>query len=162
MDTKQDIYDEDLVEVDVSELGAICSNLSKACEKQYLNEEMKLFNELSSYFNSISPIKETSNVEKLLELINKDIESYKGLKDYCIENNDRGAARVAVWGERVTRMLQSLVVRYLKEGETLLLNTSIYVCSVCGFVYIGDNPPEKCPVCGVPSYKFEKIKGQKK
>ena len=25
-----------------------------------------------------------------------------------------------------------------------------YVCPVCGYVYEGDNPPEKCPVCGVP------------
>ncbi len=23
-----------------------------------------------------------------------------------------------------------------------------YVCPVCGYVYEGDNPPEKCPICG--------------
>ena len=23
-----------------------------------------------------------------------------------------------------------------------------YVCPVCGYVYEGDNPPEKCPLCG--------------
>ncbi len=29
-----------------------------------------------------------------------------------------------------------------------------FVCSVCGYVYEGDNPPEKCPVCGAPADKF--------
>ena len=24
-----------------------------------------------------------------------------------------------------------------------------YVCPVCGYVYEGENPPEKCPLCGV-------------
>ena len=23
-----------------------------------------------------------------------------------------------------------------------------YVCPVCGYIYTGDNPPEKCPLCG--------------
>ena len=25
-----------------------------------------------------------------------------------------------------------------------------WVCTVCGYTYEGDNPPEKCPQCGVP------------
>ena len=29
-----------------------------------------------------------------------------------------------------------------------------YVCPVCGYVYEGENPPEKCPQCGVPGSKF--------
>ena len=29
-----------------------------------------------------------------------------------------------------------------------------YVCPVCGYVYEGENPPEKCPQCGVPGAKF--------
>ncbi|MBP3762207.1 MAG: NADH peroxidase [Ruminococcus sp.] len=31
-----------------------------------------------------------------------------------------------------------------------------YVCPVCGYVHEGDNPPEKCPQCGVPGSKFIK------
>ncbi|MDR1866987.1 MAG: NADH peroxidase [Treponema sp.] len=35
-----------------------------------------------------------------------------------------------------------------------------FVCSVCGYVYTGDNPPEFCPQCKVPAAKFkEKITG---
>ena len=32
-----------------------------------------------------------------------------------------------------------------------------WVCTVCGYVYEGENPPEKCPQCGVPASKFIKI-----
>ena len=29
-----------------------------------------------------------------------------------------------------------------------------WVCSVCGYVYEGANPPEQCPVCKASSDKF--------
>ncbi len=29
-----------------------------------------------------------------------------------------------------------------------------YVCPVCGYVHEGNEPPEKCPQCGVPGTKF--------
>ena len=35
-----------------------------------------------------------------------------------------------------------------------------WVCSVCGYVYEGENPPEKCPQCGVPASKFTEQKGK--
>ena len=31
-----------------------------------------------------------------------------------------------------------------------------YVCSVCGYVHEGDNPPEACPQCKAPAEKFKK------
>lgn len=33
-----------------------------------------------------------------------------------------------------------------------------FVCPVCGYVHEGDNPPEKCPQCGVPGSKFTEMK----
>ena len=36
-----------------------------------------------------------------------------------------------------------------------------WVCTVCGYVHEGDNPPEKCPQCGVPASKFkEKVEAE--
>ena len=29
-----------------------------------------------------------------------------------------------------------------------------FVCTVCGYVYIGEEAPEKCPQCGAPKSKF--------
>lgn len=37
-----------------------------------------------------------------------------------------------------------------------------WICKVCGYVYEGENPPANCPVCGVPSDKFEKMGGEMK
>ncbi len=35
-----------------------------------------------------------------------------------------------------------------------------WVCSVCGYVHEGENPPEKCPQCQAPADKFnEKTEG---
>ena len=31
-----------------------------------------------------------------------------------------------------------------------------WVCSVCGYVYEGEQPPERCPQCKVPADKFVK------
>lgn len=35
-----------------------------------------------------------------------------------------------------------------------------YVCSVCGYVYEGDEPPIECPVCKAPAEKFTKQDGE--
>ena len=34
-----------------------------------------------------------------------------------------------------------------------------FVCQVCGYVYEGDQAPEKCPQCGAPASKFTKQEG---
>ena len=30
-------------------------------------------------------------------------------------------------------------------------------CLVCGYIHEGDEPPDKCPVCGAPKEKFEEV-----
>ena len=32
-----------------------------------------------------------------------------------------------------------------------------WICTVCGYVHTGDNPPEKCPTCGQPATVFKKM-----
>ncbi|HJC81581.1 MAG TPA: NADH peroxidase, partial [Candidatus Anaerostipes avicola] len=36
-----------------------------------------------------------------------------------------------------------------------------WVCTVCGYVYEGEQPPEKCPQCGVPAEKFKEMAGER-
>ena len=31
-----------------------------------------------------------------------------------------------------------------------------WICPVCGYIHYGDNPPETCPLCGVPGSMFKK------
>jgi len=35
-----------------------------------------------------------------------------------------------------------------------------FICTVCGHIHEGENPPEVCPVCGVGSDKFEEQSGE--
>ena len=113
-------------------LAALCSNLARGCEKQYREEEAALFQQIAAYFTAAAQ-----------------------------GEGDRGAQRICVWGEKVTNMLYALLGRYQREGEAFLENTQVWVCSVCGFLYIGDAPPALCPVCKVPAWKFDKIEGRR-
>lgn len=35
-------------------------------------------------------------------------------------------------------------------------NDTKWVCSVCGYIHTGENPPDKCPLCGVSKENFIK------
>lgn len=150
----------DLGKLSAGQLAALCSNLARGCEKQYKQEEADLFKQLADYFTAAVPAVNDASVEKLAKELRTDADNYAAVRATADANADRGAARVCVWGEKVTRMLSSLVNRYLNEGEAMLKDTNIWVCTTCGFVYIGDTPPELCPVCKVPNWKFEKIEGR--
>ncbi len=153
----QETYEEDMRELSFGELSALCSNLSKGCEKQYRPEEAGLFAQLAEYYNGKSEPADTDQFEALSALIEKDLESYVTANSVSAVQTDRGALRALVWGEKVTRILASLLSRYEKQKDALLENTNVYVCEICGFVYVGDQPPEICPVCKVPSMKIRKI-----
>ena len=154
------IPENDLQELSAGQLAALCSNLARGCEKQYRPAEAELFRELADYFAAVMPAAADASVEKLAAALQDDIDQYGFVRAAADAAADRGAARVCVWGEKVTRMLASLVNRYLKEGEAMLAGTSIWVCTTCGFVYVGEQAPELCPVCKVPAWKFEKVEGR--
>lgn len=148
----------DLREMTVGEISALCSNLAKGCEKQYLAEESALFTQLSEYFKSKTPEEDQPDISGLLKLVQKDLEQgFAAANSAAGAKEDRGAKRALVWSEKVTRILNSLLARYEKEGDGFIRNTNVYVCDICGFVYVGDDPPELCPVCKVPSWKFAQI-----
>ena len=154
--------DADLKQLTSGQLAALFSNLARGCEKQYRPEEAALFMRIADYYTSVTPYPQESSLEELAALLKTDIrERYPATKSVAEQEGDRGVQRVCVWGEKVTRMLSSLAERYLKEGEDMLKDTEIWVCTVCGFVFIGKNPPELCPVCKVPAWTFEKVEGRR-
>ena len=144
------------------QMAALCSSLGRGCEKQYKAEEAALFRELAAWFTAAEPPAEDASVEALAALLREDTADYPSLRAAADAAHDRGAARICVWGEKVTRMLSSLLDRYLREGEDMLAGQEIWVCTTCGFVWIGEAPPELCPVCKVPAWKFEKAEGSVK
>lgn len=153
--------DEDMRELSPGVLAALCSNLARGCEKQYKEEEAALFRQLADYFTAAAPPQAEVDAAHLAALIQRDLEQgYPFVRETAETRRDRGTLRVCTWGEKVTNMLRSLLTQYQEEGEEMLRGTSIWVCTICGFLYVGDTPPEMCPVCKVPAWKFERVEGR--
>lgn len=148
-------------ELSAMEMSVVCSNLARGCEKQYLPEQAESFQKLADFFRAKAEPSKEADIQMLIELIDRDLDvGYPYANKVSSEKNDRGALRSLVWSEKVTRMLKSLLERYETEGNKMLENTGVWVCSICGFVYVGDKAPDLCPVCKVPSWKFEKVEGR--
>ena len=152
----------DLKELTPLEMSALCSNLARGCEKQYRSEEAGLFTQLAQYFKAASAPAENPDMAGLLALIDRDLNvGFPAAKEAAgQEPRDRGALRALTWSEKVTRIQKSLLERWQKEGDAMLTDTGVWVCTICGFIFIGSEPPALCPVCKVPSWKFEKIEGR--
>ena len=61
--------------------------------------------------------------------------------------------------EEIDRLINTEEFKNSKEDSNLEIeeqNNTKWVCSVCGHIHYGDNPPEKCPLCGVPKDLFKK------
>lgn len=150
-------------ELSPMELSMICSNLARGCEKQYMQEQSENFRKLADFFQKQQPASEDAGRERLLALMEEDLNrGYPDARAIAEAEGDRGALRAITWNEKVTRMAEALLKQYREKGDALLEHTSVWVCSVCGFICIGTEPPERCPVCKVPSWKFEKAEGGKR
>ncbi|MEG0570203.1 MAG: rubredoxin [Oscillospiraceae bacterium] len=150
--------DHQMKELNNGELSALCSNLAKGCEKQYMLEQSELFTQLADYYKVNTSDVAQEGFQKLLDMINSDLENeFKNANIAANASGDRGAKRALTWSEKVTRMLNSLLLRIEKDGDEFIKNTNVYVCDICGFVYVGEQPPDICPICKVPSLKILKI-----
>lgn len=62
----------------------------------------------------------------------------------------------AMKAEKVHAGIYAAALAAVKEGKDLE-GKEVYVCPYCGNVVL-DEPPEHCPICGVPGSKFILIK----
>jgi len=44
---------------------------------------------------------------------------------------------------------------HVDKGEDMPIEGKIWICPICGHTYIGEEPPEKCPICGTPGKRYE-------
>ncbi len=154
------LADSDMRALDAIELSALCSNLAKGCEKQYKPEQAQAFERLATWFGKRAGRPADPSFENILKKVNDDLErGFGAANSISSEHGDRGALRSLTWSEKVSMILKSLLTRYEKEGDAMVAYTGVYVCTICGFVFVGDSLPEVCPVCKVPNHKFEKIGG---
>lgn len=152
------VQEEDLRQLSSAELSVLCSSLAKGCEKQYLTEEMELFKQLADYYLAKRKLKASADLEAINTAVGTDLSKHY---PFAVETSksmqDRGALRVLAWSEKVSNILLSLLERYKKQGDRLLENTQIFVCDICGFVFVGDSAPDICPICKVPKLKIHPV-----
>lgn len=155
------LVDSDANKLTPGELAALFSNLARGCEKQYKPEEQALFLELADYYTRAMAPLDTADESVLVGHIQDDLtQHYPSARAVATQAADRGTLRILTWGEKVTRSLESLLKRYAREGTAFLEQNDLWVCSVCGFLYVGPSAPKLCPVCKVPDWKFERIEGR--
>ncbi len=147
---------EDLRELTSDEISLICSNLARGCEKQYLEEE-KLFRELAQYYEQKGQSKK-GTLGDITNQVTQDLEELKIAMDIADKYQDRGAKRIITWATKTSTIMKAILDNYQRKGIDYLKNTKIWVCDICGFVYVGDVPPEICPICKVPSLKILEVK----
>ncbi len=150
----------ELRELNAIEISVLCSNLAKGCEKQYQTEQAAAFQTLADWFQSRAQRPADASFDTLLEKVSENLRSdYPAVNAIAHQHADRGAQRALTWSEKVSMILKSLLQRYALEGDRMTAHPGVWVCTICGFVYIGDELPEVCPVCKVPNRKFERIGG---
>ena len=143
------------------EMSAVCSNLARGCEKQYIPQEASWYRELKAYFKGSAGKQPDASYQQMLELTRADLDSTIAESVAVARaEGDRGAQRALIWDEKVTRIHKSLLMRYMRDGDAMFDRVNAYVCTACGFIYLGAEPPELCPVCKVPAWKFEKVEGR--
>ena len=148
---------EDLRELSNYEISLICSNLARGCEKQYLEEETKLFKELAEYYER-KEVKKEGTFNDILNNVNNDINSLKEAMEVANQYQDRGAKRIITWATKTTNIIKYIIENYQKNGVNYLKDVKIWVCDICGYVYIGNDVPKICPICKVPSLKILEVK----
>lgn len=140
-------------------LKALCLNLSRGCEKQYRLEEAELFKKLADYYALRVKESSLSEFTDLTAALNDDLaNTIVKAKALASELADRGSLRALTWDEKVSTILKSILTRYQSQNDALLSDNKVYVCEICGFIYIGNELMDICPICKVPNSKIHEVK----
>lgn len=103
-----------------------------------------------------------STAENLQEAIGGEnyevVSMYPPMLAEAEQVEDKRAARTFRWALEVEKAHEALyraAAEQLASGDDLP-GTDYYVCPVCGYTHEGPMT-DKCPVCGAPPEKFEKV-----
>jgi len=121
-----------------------------------LKEGVKVVSEAAFGPGSTSKNLELAIMGELFE-INEMYPVYIEISKFQDEKMAVRSFRWALEAEKIHADLFKKALEYVKKKEDLLIDGYIWICPVCGHTYIGKEPPEKCPVCGVSGEKSIKF-----
>jgi len=141
------------------EKSVVLTELANGCDKQHKIEARDILLELGEQYRASAKKPTKASFEELATSISNQLDAdYPQVTEIAKKAGERGALRVLTWGGKGTMSQKAVLDRYLQEGDAMLKGQNIYVCPICGFIYIGTQAPEKCPVCSIPPWRFEVIK----
>lgn len=103
------------------------------------------------------------NTSKNLELaikgeeyeVNEMYPAYIEVASFQEEKGPERSFRWALEAERIHVQLYREAKGYIDSKQDWPLKGKVWVCSTCGHTYVGEEPPAKCPICGVPRDKYK-------
>lgn len=110
-----------------------------------------------AHLRALGAIKTTK--ENLQEAINGETHEFKSMYPEMIaEAKEEGLKQAEISFNYANQVEKVHAALYEKALANLGKNEEVdyYVCSVCGNTVEGQ-PPDKCPICGLPASKFVKI-----
>ena len=143
------------------EKSIICSNLALSCEKQRMLSQAEAFQKLAQVFRQQAGSLPQADWQELAKLAKQATgELYPQAESLAKELGRRGSWRALSWTGRAALKLDILVQQQAAGKLSLAPEEDVFVCSICGYIHIGTEPPERCPVCNVPALKFVKVEGR--
>ena len=81
--------------------------------------------------------------------------AYDAIAELQGEEGARTSIKYALEAEKIHAELYKKAKEAVEKGSDADVG-EVYICPVCGYTHVG-TPPDKCPVCGLPSEKFKKF-----
>ena len=112
-----------------------------------------------NHFKALGGIQSTA--ENLQEAVNGEnyevVSMYPPMITEADADGDSRAGRSFRWAFEVEKIHEALYRAALENLGKDAPAVDYYVCPVCGYTHFGPMTEEKCPVCGTPTERFEKI-----
>ena len=141
---------------------------AEKAEEEGLKNIARLFRAIAyaEYVHARNHLKELGMVGVTKDNLQAAIEgeTYEVQEMYPVYNNtakmqgEKGAERstkYALEAEKIHAALYSKAKQTVIEGKDIEIR-KIYICPKCGYTVEGE-PPERCPVCGLPREKFKEF-----
>jgi len=114
-----------------------------------------------NHARNLGYIKSTSeNLKTAIEGETFEVEdmypAYLQLARHFGEKGAENSFHFAIEAEKIHAKMYGDAQEEASQGKDIK-EKDIYICPVCGYTYMGDEPPEKCPVCNAPREKFVKF-----
>ncbi|MDD6535203.1 MAG: rubrerythrin family protein [Methanosphaera sp.] len=146
---------------------------TSANEFQHAKVLFKMLSELGADLDAVDvpasvPLVYGTTLENLQAAINGETEEYEVMypeaaKDAEEEGHTLYATKLRLIGdvEEHHKERYQKLADYIKEDKFFNRDEEVtWVCKKCGFVFKGEKPPEKCPICEHPQSYFKREEDQ--